>query len=211
MQSTTNLLNTPAGVSAIRLSRTGSALPSTRLVSTTVTLNNSIPNYDASFMTMQWGQLLDHDLTLTPQFTISKKRVDWKCLTMFRIKDKMNRGWQVEDAVTEDDSVTSQRIRLLSVCRSQFQVTIPSTPTLIAWMWFVQTTDWISMALHQLPDNRYFKNTFPSKMIQEILKTIILEMIRLTIWLIGLTVPWYMETTTTRLNPYAIQAREEDS
>nr|CAH0104885.1 unnamed protein product [Daphnia galeata] len=59
------------GVSAIRLSRTGAALPSTRLVSTTVTLNNSISNNDASFITMQWGQFLDHDLTQTPQFRIS--------------------------------------------------------------------------------------------------------------------------------------------
>ncbi|XP_046655293.1 peroxidasin-like isoform X2 [Daphnia pulicaria] len=59
------------GVSAIRLSRSGAALPSTRLVSTTVTLNNSIPSYDASLIAMQWGQFIDHDLTQTPQFRIS--------------------------------------------------------------------------------------------------------------------------------------------
>lgn len=67
---------TLTGVSAIRLSRSGAALPSTRLVSTTVTLNNSISSYDASLITMQWGQFMDHDLTQTPQFRISKKQLN---------------------------------------------------------------------------------------------------------------------------------------
>jgi hypothetical protein len=67
---------TLTGVSAIRLSRSGAALPSTRLVSTTVTLNNSISSYDASIIAMQWGQFIDHDLTQTPQFRISKKQLN---------------------------------------------------------------------------------------------------------------------------------------
>ncbi|EFX87542.1 hypothetical protein DAPPUDRAFT_221514 [Daphnia pulex] len=58
------------GVSAIRLAQSGAALPSTRLVSTTVTSNNSVPNNDATFITMQWGQFMDHDLTQTKQFTV---------------------------------------------------------------------------------------------------------------------------------------------
>ncbi|XP_046655262.1 chorion peroxidase-like [Daphnia pulicaria] len=59
------------GVSAIRLAQSGAALPSTRLVSTTVTSNNSVPENDATFITMQWGQFMDHDLTQTRQFTVA--------------------------------------------------------------------------------------------------------------------------------------------
>lgn len=60
------------GVSKIRLSITGAPLPSTRLVSTTVTFNESLPDSGASFITMQWGQFLDHDLTQTAGTTTSK-------------------------------------------------------------------------------------------------------------------------------------------
>lgn len=157
LQCTTNVLNSSTGVSAIRLSRSGDALPSTRLVSTTVTLNNSISHNDASFITMQWGQFMDHDLTLTPQFTISKKRLlhaKWP-------RHLKNHENQVEDAVMEGDSVTSQPIQVLSVCRSLFQVTIPSIQTQIAWIWFVQNTDSISTALHQQPDSRFLKTVIP--------------------------------------------------
>lgn len=58
--------NNRTGVSSIRLSESGGALPSTRLISTTVTVNESISENDASLMTMQWGQFMDHDLTQTP-------------------------------------------------------------------------------------------------------------------------------------------------
>ncbi|XP_057365506.1 peroxidase-like [Daphnia carinata] len=49
------------GISKIRLSASGAPLPSTRLITTIVTVNESVSNNDASLMTMQWGQFLDHD------------------------------------------------------------------------------------------------------------------------------------------------------
>ncbi|XP_032794174.2 peroxidase isoform X6 [Daphnia magna] len=58
-------------LSAIRLAKSGNPLPSTRLISTTVTVNSSVFDYDAALITMQWGQFMDHDLTQTPQFTIT--------------------------------------------------------------------------------------------------------------------------------------------
>ncbi len=62
-----------SGISKIRLSQSGAPLPSARLITTTVTVNESVSNPDVSFMTMQWGQFLDHDLTKITQFTIGKK------------------------------------------------------------------------------------------------------------------------------------------
>ncbi|XP_046655289.1 peroxidasin-like [Daphnia pulicaria] len=59
------------GISKIRLSQSGAPLPSARLITTTVTVNESVSNPDVSFMTMQWGQFLDHDLTKITQFTIA--------------------------------------------------------------------------------------------------------------------------------------------
>ncbi|XP_059350178.1 chorion peroxidase-like [Daphnia carinata] len=58
-------------LSAIRLAKSGNPLPSTRLVSTTVTVSSSVFDYDTALITMQWGQFMDHDLTQTPQFTIT--------------------------------------------------------------------------------------------------------------------------------------------
>uniref|UniRef100_A0A0P5ACT7 Double oxidase: two peroxidase domains n=1 Tax=Daphnia magna TaxID=35525 RepID=A0A0P5ACT7_9CRUS len=58
-------------LSAIRLAKSGNRLPSTRLISTKVTVNSSFFDYDASLITMQWGQFMDHDLTQTPQFPIT--------------------------------------------------------------------------------------------------------------------------------------------
>lgn len=49
--------------------------PSPRLVSVTVLVNDSRPTYDASLMTMQWGQFLDHDLTSTPTATTSNQTI----------------------------------------------------------------------------------------------------------------------------------------
>ena len=42
-------------------------MPSPRLISTTVTINESLPSYEATLLTMQFGQFLDHDLTFTPR------------------------------------------------------------------------------------------------------------------------------------------------
>lgn len=51
------------GISKIRLSASGAPLPSTRLITTIVTMNESVSNNDASLLTMQWGQFLDHDFS----------------------------------------------------------------------------------------------------------------------------------------------------
>ncbi|KAI9560225.1 hypothetical protein GHT06_014239 [Daphnia sinensis] len=49
------------GISKIRLSASGAPLPSPRLITNIVTVNESVSNNDATLMTMQWGQFLDHD------------------------------------------------------------------------------------------------------------------------------------------------------
>lgn len=54
------------GISTIRRAESGAPLPSTRLISTTVTVNESVSDTEASLITMQWGQFLDHDLTQAP-------------------------------------------------------------------------------------------------------------------------------------------------
>ncbi|KAI9556896.1 hypothetical protein GHT06_016690 [Daphnia sinensis] len=53
------------GVSTIRVSESGAALPNPRLITTSVTVNKSVSESQASLLTMQWGQFLDHDLTST--------------------------------------------------------------------------------------------------------------------------------------------------
>ncbi len=62
-----------SGISKIRLSRSGAPLPSARLITTTVTVNESVSNPNVSFMTMQWGQFLDHDLTKITQFKVGTR------------------------------------------------------------------------------------------------------------------------------------------
>ena len=60
------------GVSAIRQSVSGGSLPSTRFISTTVTVNESVSDTVASLLTMQFGQFMDHDLTQTIGSTSGK-------------------------------------------------------------------------------------------------------------------------------------------
>ena len=57
-------------LSGVSVPRAG---PSPRAISVGVVVNESLPNYDVSLMTMQWGQFIDHDLTLTPVASLSKK------------------------------------------------------------------------------------------------------------------------------------------
>ncbi|XP_032794679.1 chorion peroxidase [Daphnia magna] len=58
-------------VARFRVSVNGQPLPSPRLISTTIVLNDTVPDPSVTLLTMQWGQFLDHDLTLTPTFTKS--------------------------------------------------------------------------------------------------------------------------------------------
>ncbi|KAI9559965.1 hypothetical protein GHT06_013973 [Daphnia sinensis] len=58
-------------VAQFRIGVYGQPLPSPRLISTTIVLNDTVPDPSVTLLTMQWGQFLDHDLTLTPTFTKS--------------------------------------------------------------------------------------------------------------------------------------------
>ena len=57
----------------MRLAQSGAALPSPRLISTTIAHNESEPENRASLLTMQWGQFLDHDIALTPSVKAGEK------------------------------------------------------------------------------------------------------------------------------------------
>lgn len=61
------------GVQSLRLSRDGSPLPEARRVSFSIAESKSVPHHVNTLMLMQWGQFLDHDLTLT---AISKIATD---------------------------------------------------------------------------------------------------------------------------------------
>ncbi|XP_032794680.2 peroxidase [Daphnia magna] len=58
-------------VSKFRTSVFGHPLPNPRFLSTSITVNDTVPDPSVTLLTMQWGQFLDHDLTLTPTFTRS--------------------------------------------------------------------------------------------------------------------------------------------
>ncbi|ELT88406.1 hypothetical protein CAPTEDRAFT_72445, partial [Capitella teleta] len=64
------------GVQSLRLSRDGSPLPEARRVSFSIAESKSVPHHVNTLMLMQWGQFLDHDLTLT---AISKIATDPTC------------------------------------------------------------------------------------------------------------------------------------
>ncbi|XP_021946283.1 peroxidasin homolog [Folsomia candida] len=55
------------GVSTLRKSISGNELPSARLVSSSIHKDVSRPSSTFTLMLMQWGQLVDHDLTATSQ------------------------------------------------------------------------------------------------------------------------------------------------
>ncbi|XP_046458190.1 chorion peroxidase-like [Daphnia pulex] len=64
------------GIGAIRTSKlTKNPLPSPRSISTAVLVNDSVPNPAVTLLAMQWGQFLDHDLTLTPTFKNNGQRI----------------------------------------------------------------------------------------------------------------------------------------
>uniref|UniRef100_T1J8N9 Chorion peroxidase n=1 Tax=Strigamia maritima TaxID=126957 RepID=T1J8N9_STRMM len=58
------------GVSSPRLSSSGHPLPSTRVVSTAIASDAYHPDLNHTLLLMQWGQFVDHDLQLTPIFTV---------------------------------------------------------------------------------------------------------------------------------------------
>ncbi|XP_068203812.1 peroxidase-like [Palaemon carinicauda] len=53
-----------------RESRTGSALPSARVVSVSTVIDVDSPSDDLTLSVMQWGQFIDHDLAHTPIFRL---------------------------------------------------------------------------------------------------------------------------------------------
>ena len=53
------------GISAPRVSVVGGSLPSARLVSATVHPDEGFHDHSASLLLIAWGQLMDHDFTLT--------------------------------------------------------------------------------------------------------------------------------------------------
>ena len=44
--------------------------PSPRAITNAVLQNESLPNYGNTLIVMQFGQFLDHDMTITPTFTL---------------------------------------------------------------------------------------------------------------------------------------------
>ncbi|MPC54097.1 Peroxidasin [Portunus trituberculatus] len=64
------------GLMRPRRSVTGDALPSARLVSTSVSPDADRPNNDLTLYVMLWGQFIDHDLTHVPIFRFGDERVN---------------------------------------------------------------------------------------------------------------------------------------
>ena len=59
------------GIEQPRVARDGTDLPSARQVAFTLFPDADVPDNRITLSVMQWGQFIDHDFSLTPQFQFS--------------------------------------------------------------------------------------------------------------------------------------------